>query len=404
MKLESVEIRNYRILQNLNFQFEDNVSLVIGKNNSGKTSFLSILDKFLTKSKYKNEFHFEDFSIDSQSEILELEESNLTVESYVPIGISLKMIISYNEDDNIGNASVLLLDLDDKNNRLVALLEYSLSYEKYLKLKVDFAQKKSKNPMITFEKFLKKNINHYFTVGRKALEFQNEEDVKILQKDALESIITFETIGAKRDVDNLHGHSNSLSKLATKYYDSYRNLQSDFVDLENELENTDKNLTTVYKELFRPIVDEIASLSYNPQDAELEIISILSERNLFQDNTVVKYKHDTTLLPEDYNGLGYLNLFAMIFGIRIKLDYLSKKNNTDEVPTPINILFIEEPEAHTHPQMQYVFIRNIKKVLKSQQGEIGENFSLQTVISTHSAHIVSKVISMTSVIFLESRN
>lgn len=34
------------------------------------------------------------------------------------------------------------------------------------------------------------------------------------------------------------------------------------------------------------------------------------------------------------------------------------------MPADINILFIEEPEAHTHPQLQYIFIKNIKELLR----------------------------------------
>ncbi|MGR5913515.1 AAA family ATPase [Bacillus pacificus] len=30
------------------------------------------------------------------------------------------------------------------------------------------------------------------------------------------------------------------------------------------------------------------------------------------------------------------------------------------MPADINILFIEEPESSAHPQMQYIFINNIK--------------------------------------------
>ncbi|MDE7204694.1 MAG: ATP-binding protein [Lachnospiraceae bacterium] len=37
---------------------------------------------------------------------------------------------------------------------------------------------------------------------------------------------------------------------------------------------------------------------------------------------------------------------------------MAKKNNDEETPPPLNLLFIEEPEAHTHPQMQYIFINN----------------------------------------------
>ena len=52
------------------------------------------------------------------------------------------------------------------------------------------------------------------------------------------------------------------------------------------------------------------------------------------------------------------------------------------------MLFIEEPEAHTHPQMQYVFINNIKELLSESKKE--KKINLQTIITTHSSHIVSQ--------------
>ena len=204
------------------------------------------------------------------------------------------------------------------------------------------------------------------------------------------SIITLQTIGAKRDVENEQGRGKSLSLLAGKYYDASVSSDIDFPELQNLLQLTDEKLTDTYKELFKPVIQEIKEMSYNPNEAEISILSSLSEKNIFQENTIVKYKHGQSLLPEDYNGLGYLNLFSIVFNIRIKLDKLSRKSNPDETPTPINLLFIEEPEAHTHPQMQYVFIKNIKHILKKHCESSGENFSLQTIISTHSSHIVSQ--------------
>ncbi len=388
MKLESAEIRNYRMLKCLDVDFEDILSLIIGKNNSGKTSFLSILRKFLSDA--KPEFSYEDFSIETQRDILSLENSTLKADEYVPTAISLKLHISYSDSDNIGNASALLLDLDDAMHRLVVLFEYTLLFEKYQKLVSDFAEQQSKGLPQTFIQFITKHINRYFSISVKALEYGNENNSKTVSPDIIKEIISFQTIGAKRDVDNEQGHSRSLSILASKYYNSCVNSETEFPDLQKQLFETDENLSGIYKGLFQPIVKEIAAMSYNPKEAELSIISTLSEKKIFQDNTTVKYKHEDTLLPEDYNGLGYLNLFSMIFNIRIKLDYLSKKNKVDENPTPINLLFIEEPEAHTHPQMQYVFITNIKQILQDQQKQSGNKFALQTIISTHSSHIVSQ--------------
>lgn len=388
MKLEKAQIRNFRMLKELDVDFEDILSLVIGKNNTGKTSFLTIFQKFLSEN--KPEFSFDDFNIDIQNDILACENNNITAEEYIEPCLSLKLYISYNDTDNLGSASALLLDLDSEKHYLVVIFEFVLEYEKYLKLASDYTEYKSKGINRNFEYYLRNNINRYFTVRIKALEFDNESNFKIINRDIVNSVISMQIIGAKRDVDNEQGHSRALSFLAGKYYASSVISEAEFPELQKKLSETDESLTEIYQDLFRPVVKEIAAMSYNPKEAELSIISTLSEKKIFQDNTTVKYKHENTLLPEDYNGLGYLNLFAIIFNIRIKLDQLSKKNKPDEDPTPLNLLFIEEPEAHTHPQMQYIFIKNIKKILAAHCLAASKDFSLQTIISTHSSHIVSQ--------------
>ncbi|MDH6366418.1 MULTISPECIES: ATP-dependent endonuclease [unclassified Breznakia] len=388
MKLKSASIKNFRMLKNLDIDFEDVLSLIIGKNNVGKTSFLSILQKFLAES--KPEFTFEDFNVEIQNEILSYEHTNKTLEEYEEPALSLKLCISYKDTDNLGKASLLLLDLDSEMHNLVVMFEYVLVYEKYLKLIKDYAEFKASGVNRTFDYYIKRHINKYFSTRIRALEYGNEGNFKLINNDIVNSIISMQIIGAKRDVDNEQGRSKSLSLLASKYYNSSITSEVEFPELQKKLSDTDESLTKIYQDLFKPIVDEIAEMSYNPQEAKLSIISTLSEKKIFQDNTTVKYNHENSLLPEDYNGLGYLNLFAIIFNIRIKLDLLSKKNNNEETPTPLNLLFIEEPEAHTHPQMQYVFIKNVKRILEQHCKAAGDSFSLQTIISTHSSHIVSQ--------------
>lgn len=387
MKIERVIIRNFRMLKELDVDLEDVLSLVIGKNNSGKTSFLAILEKFLCGN--KTEFTLDDFNIETQGQICACENSSFTPENYTEVALSLKLYISYTDSDNIGEASELLLDLDDSKHMLVVLFEYVLEYEKYTKLMSDCAEYKKKINQ-DFSYFVSKNINKYFKIRISALEYDNEGNSKIISDEVIKSVISMQTIGARRDVANDQGRSTSLSLLAYKYYNASVASDIDFPELHKQLLKTDDNLSKQYQKLFSPVIDEIKEMSYNPHEAEISIISSLSEKKIFQDNTTVKYKHEKTLLPEDYNGLGYLNLFAIIFNIRIKLDQLAKKKALDEKPTPINLLFIEEPEAHTHPQMQYVFITNIKKLLERHSIGSDKSFSLQTIISTHSSHIVSQ--------------
>src|SRR5690606_273968 len=97
-------------------------------------------------------------------------------------------------------------------------------------------------------------------------------------------------------------------------------------------------------------------------------------------------------LPEDYNGLGYMNLIAMIFEIEVLLTDFKRLHLKEEQPADINLLLIEEPEAHTHPQMQYIFIKNIKSILEDARKGIGDGvaFNLQTIITTHSSCITAE--------------
>lgn len=76
MKIYKIQIENFRLLKNFSIDIEDELSLIIGKNNSGKTSILSALDKFLNRSE-SNKFHFDDFNIDFKEELSGLINSEL---------------------------------------------------------------------------------------------------------------------------------------------------------------------------------------------------------------------------------------------------------------------------------------------------------------------------------------
>ena len=154
MKIERINIKNFRMLKDLDVDLEDMLSLVIGKNNSGKTSFLVILEKFLCGS--NPEFTLNDLSVEMQKQICTYENSAFTPENYIEVAISMKIYITYTDNDNIGTASDLLLDLDNCNKTLVVLFEYVLEYEKYTKLLNDYIDYKNK---------IKRDFS-YFKIGR----------------------------------------------------------------------------------------------------------------------------------------------------------------------------------------------------------------------------------------------
>lgn len=221
----------------------------------------------------------------------------------------------------------------------------------------------------------------------------SENDYIDLDKEGVKirDIINFKYISARRDVTNKE-KENTLSRQTSILYkkkgdNSEKNEATE--DFKDQLNETDGILSGIYKSLFSDVIDNVQKFGgVKLNDTQISIISTLKHRDLLDGNTTVVYTHDNQSLPEHYNGLGYMNLISMIFQIEILIQDF--KRDKDERPADINLLIIEEPEAHTHPQMQYIFIKNIKQLLAGDvKREDGIFRALQCIITTHSPHIVA---------------
>ncbi|MEM1150728.1 MAG: AAA family ATPase [Pseudomonadota bacterium] len=102
-------------------------------------------------------------------------------------------------------------------------------------------------------------------------------------------------------------------------------------------------------------------------------------------------------LPESYNGLGFQNLISMVFQLmRFRDDWMQvgKFKSQLVIPDdkgiePLQLVLIEEPEAHLHVQVQQVFMTQAHKVLRNHEDLKRKDsaFTTQLVVSTHSGHI-----------------
>uniref|UniRef100_A6VF48 Uncharacterized protein n=2 Tax=Methanococcus maripaludis TaxID=39152 RepID=A6VF48_METM7 len=396
-------VNNYRLLKEMNLDLEDDLSLIIGKNNCGKTSLLSILNKFLNNSP---NFSFDDFNIEFQDGLRDFVLQNTDLTSR---GIYLKLFIEYGEKDDLANVSNLMMDLDPDNNKIILSFGYVLPDDKIDNLKADFNEYISKKPKpeenkkTIFNEFIKKEHGKYFKTFKKTVGYDlqtasiNENRYIDLneRKISLDNIINFKIIGATRNVSN-NDSNKTLSLLSSKYYEKTEESKKgldNFKEFKEILCKTDGELEDIYGKLFEDVLTKVRKFGgINEGDSTIKLVSNLQHKELLGGNTTVVYEHNKEhLLPESYNGLGYLNLISMIFEIELILSDFRRENKEDKNPADINILFIEEPEAHTHPQMQSVFIKNIKELLKTESGNSdGTEFNLQTIITSHSSHIVSE--------------
>jgi predicted ATP-dependent endonuclease of OLD family len=407
MKLSKIQVKNFRILQDLDLDLENDLSLVIGKNNCGKTSLLSVLDKFINGGK---SFAYDDFNNEFKSTLFKAVENNDGSWKKEKIkGIELYLFIQYDESDNLSNLRDLFFDLDVENHTAILKFEYVLEYDKFESFITAFneycirhaALKRSK--AANFATFAKEKQGYYFQSFKKAVRFDVKtqaasikfEDETILKTNFdVSKIVSFKYISASRETDNKDTNS-TLSSLSGRYYAETKPSEDDSAirEFEDSLVKTDVSLTEIYQGLFDNVIRKVKKFGgVRENETIVKFISTLSQQQLLKSNTTVVYEAGNYQLPETYNGLGYLNLISIIIEVETLLSKFRHDKDSTKNPANINILLIEEPEAHTHPQMQYIFIKNIKDLLKNgSSGHDGKRkIDLQTIITTHSSHIVAE--------------
>lgn len=408
MKIENLKIKNYKLLKDFSIDLEDELSLVVGKNNTGKTSLLTVMNKFLRGEKFN--FLLDDFNIDLKNKIKDLVEKKITdPKEFAPVGIEMKLLIKYDDNDDLANLGRIMMNLDPDHYYILLGFGYTMDFDSLIKLKADYAifQKKEQEKKAANENYQEKDLFHllkvkfdYFNSFRKSLSCSKEtgleDGVSYIDLDkeniSLKNIINFQYISAKRDVTNKE-LNKTLSFQTSKIYEKSEATEEQndqIAKFKDTLGDTDIELSSIYKALFKETIEKVRKFGgITVGESQISIESALQHRDLLKGNTTVMYAHGDHTFPEYNNGLGYMNLISIIFELEILMQEFKRTKN--ESPASINFLFIEEPEAHTHPQMQYVFIKNIKELLREGiRREDGNSRALQYIVSTHSSHIVSE--------------
>ena len=368
MNISKIKIKNFRLLRDSVLEVKKDLSLLIGRNNSGKTSLLVLFDKF-----YSNEdFTYDDFSLCLREQIHDINDAT----NIQDLSIQMILEINYDGTDNLEKLSEFILDLDPEQNVVKILFEVSIKKEKILPILEAFDSQDKKT------RYLKKNLHNYLTTT--IYSFENDEDLleenryKLIKKDLkqVKNLINFQIIHAKRNVSSSDDNKGKriLSSMTTKYFNQKSIVDPNFSEINQMMINMDGTLNTEYDTKFKDFL-KLGKDFLNIDT--LKVISDLESNEVISNSSKVVYGDASNHLPEHLNGLGYMNILYLL------LDIEMKKESFKEEGKDINLLFIEEPEAHTHPQMQYKFIDKIRKVLF-------EISNLQTVITTHSAQIVAR--------------
>ena len=191
MRITKIAIKNFRILQNTVMDFNRDLCLLLGRNNTGKTSFMVLIEKFLKNGS----FNFNDFSINLRDNLFNVDDKT----DVNDLAIQLIMSIEYDENDNLCHLSEFILDLDPECRIVNLLFECSIKKDKML----EGIKNRGSMPI---KKFITNHIKEY--LQKKVYTFNSVDDLltenryKLIEKDFkdIDKLIDFDIIHAKRNV------------------------------------------------------------------------------------------------------------------------------------------------------------------------------------------------------------
>ncbi len=401
MQLTHAEVINFRALERVDVRVDPKTTLIVGRNNSGKTSFVNLFEKFFGEEDTR--FVLEDFSTCRIADIEQARQifgeaqahagrgdsetsEDLLAKAYdlVP-AIRLVLTIEYTEDDDLAPLTGVILDLDDTcfEVKIEAALEVARPND-FLK---DFWSA-SQREQFDRIKWLRKNFSDYFAPAYRAISPLDENVRKEIKRGAAESILSVKFVYAQTKMDDTPSDkARTLSKTFEAYYkvnsgneDRHQSIEQ----IETALASASQQLDDNYATLFDPIFEDLRTFGVGTITPvqKPRIVSLIEASGILRGSTRIQYPSGDAdfHLPEGHNGLGYSKL---IFTILQVISFHQTYERTTPKPA-LQVLFIEEPEAHLHPQMQETFIKNIQDFIDRKTG-----WKVQVVITTHSSHIVA---------------
>ncbi len=442
MKIVAFCIKNYRRLSDVNLVLDDKQTVLVGANNSGKTSCIGALHTFL---KSPENLRVRDISKRNWKEIQSIGEE---VEKYFPkseemdeLTDRLVSLLPRLDVDITADASEaykvrdILPDLEWCGGLLSVRITYEpQEIEKLLREFVDARHVVSEHkgkvslwPKNLYD-FLEKgrnfsnHIRQKHHILSKGAGPSGTDILQPLKSEALKKLVRVDVISEQRGLgaedsaeqQGPYSEKQRLNKLLRDYYDRILNPE-DFPEGEDlavlgQQQELEKGFTDRLNEQFKDPFEELRKMGYpgiggNPT---VEIAAKISGTDALQKASSVQYKFDKDgdeFLPESYLGLGYQNLIYLTFRLLEFRDRwmrvgkaASTMENVEEQIEPIHLVLVEEPEVNLHAQVQRVFVSKAYETLRNhpdlRDGSTGADkpeYQTQLVISTHSSHIIDDI-------------
>lgn len=453
MRIKFVEISNFRKLKSAHLDLDKKTTILVGANNSGKTSAMVALRTFLVTP---NRLALRDVTIANWTKIDVLgEEWQAEAESTVDLDALLPTLDVWLEVplSEIQHVVHILPTLDWSGGLLGVRLRYQIKDIGKLRAEYVAERAASGNAATTgpageqiklavwplcLTDFLERRLRTHLelaafpldpravTLPRKCgLAVPQDLPTSALRFDhpPFKNLIKIDEIAAQRDFADAGDREGGEDKAETgvrrfkrhlsdqlrSYYDRHLDpsktpTAKDYEAL-GAIQAAERSFDSRLESGFAAAFEELEDLGYpGMSNPKLKISTLLRATDGLKHGSSVQYQvadpsgdgTKTLKLPEDYSGLGYQNLIAMVFMLmgfrdewmRVEKAGILEGADVSHEIQPLHLVLIEEPEAHLHAQVQQVFINKAYNLLRKHCDlGTGDAYCTQLLVSTHSSHV-----------------
>lgn len=403
IKLSNVRVDGFRLLESVDIAIEHGATVIVGRNNSGKTSLTEVFDKFL--GEHVGAFRLEDFSAAVRANFVTAKAARDAAGSQPEAvltalpRIALTLTFTYDgAEADLGPLAPFIIDLDPACTSAIALIEYSCSLNKLAPL-LDLPdyQAGAQNANEVLFRHLRDAIPTAYSIKCFAIDPTDVNNRRAFDgTPELKALLQTGFVKAQRTLDmSKRGDTDVIGKLLNKLFRTASNLNASPGDqeiasqLKAAVAGIEQTMQGDFDDQLKGLLPALNSFGFpSLNDTELRPQTQINVESLLTDNTRILYTgSDGVHLPEGYNGLGTRNLIYIL----LQLEALHKTYRSTATRPGTHLVFIEEPEAHLHPQMQEVFITQLNEAIAT----LSEKYSgepawqVQFIVSTHSSHLAN---------------
>lgn len=441
VRLACVEINRFRRLGAVQVKIDSKTTILVGANNSGKTSILQALRKFLADSPAFGAF---DLSIDQWSKLRKLGEAwEALDEAPTPAEANPAVWDQYRQE-LLGSMPTLDLwfNVLPGAYHIVCPFLPSLQWAGgpvgiRLRLepaatiddlqKIAWRYREARQPVRTLDvaarpwptDLLDYWLRHPSDLSRVALyrldpakgplsENPTDKPQELssnampIDRVHLAPLIRVDFIAAQRglgseEADSRPGSdphrvglfSNQMLRYARQHLNSSAPGKDHHPELVLAVAKAQSELDEKIRTALEPSIKDVRKLGYpglhDPQ--EIHFRTRIQTADLLDHGTAVQYRLDgqpNEFLPEHAIGLGYQNLQSLSYQL---VSFRENRLNPEKgAPTAVHLVLIEEPEAHLHVQVQRIFPKRALELITPKQGS-DAHLSSQILLSTHASHM-----------------